>query len=705
MKIKILLLFTVLIAYFTLIPSFASAASNTFHEVSSESEIEDTLFQAIVNREESLKIRYNGSADNIMNIVRTARDNAVKRDSYEESAISVISGFNVSNFADHADISFDNFQYYTTRAQEEYVNQEVERIISEIINNQMNDDQKVKVIHDYITTHIQYDETLAMYTAYSALHDGKTVCNGYVQLAYKLLNYAGIETQIVKGLLNVNGQTKDHTWNLVKINNLWYHLDVTLNDTAPGSANGNIAYGYYNLSDAEIKLTHQFISSDYPQANKKYSYSGGTSRGSSGSGIPTTVTGVIIDAVTGKPIVGADVTLYYANTDRNKINGKTPDTVVPLPDIDGFKPINNINPQLNDASGAYGFMVFPTSDYYIVATKEGYEAYQSPTISVKQDLVKWDFKMNQTITGVKRLAGLTRVDTSLEIAKANYTSKLSSVVLATAENYPDALAGSVLAYKLNAPILLVGRTETDQEKILAYLKSNLETTGTVYILGGTAVVSAEMEAKVAAGGFNQITRLGGIDRYETAIKIADELGIKTGTPIVLVYGENYADALAISSSAAGMQSPILLVQKEGLSDAVQQEIAKIKPSKVYIIGGEGVISATVESQVAQITSLEKTNIVRIAGADRYATSLAVAQYFNLSGQSVCIATGNNFPDALAGSVYAANYNAPIILADGTLSDQVMNYLKDRTTTGATLFGGEAVVSQNIEQQIGRLIGK
>ncbi len=107
-----------------------------------------------------------------------------------------------------------------------------------------------------------------------------------------------------------------------------------------------------------------------------------------------------------------------------------------------------------------------------------------------------------------------------------------------------------------------------------------------------------------------------------------------------------------------------------------------------------------ESQVEQITSLDKTNIVRIAGLDRYNTSLAVAQYFNLSGQSVCIATGNNFPDALAGSVYAANHNASIILADGNLSDQVMIYLKGMKITSATLFRGEATVSKDIEQQLG-----
>lgn len=309
-----------------------------------------------------------------------------------------------------------------------------------------------------------------------------------------------------------------------------------------------------------------------------------------------------------------------------------------------------------------------------------------------------------TVSSVQRLFGQNRVDTALAIAKASYTGTLSNVILATADNYPDALAGSVLAYKLNTPILLVGSSDTDQEKVLDYMKSNLDPAGTVYILGGSAVVSIAMESKVTASGFANITRLGGNDRYDTSVKIANQLKVKTGTPIVLAYGENYPDALSISSIAAEMQYPILLVQKDGLSDAVKNEIATNKPTKVYIIGGKGVIGATVESQVAQITSLDKANIVRIAGTDRYETSLAVAQYFNLSGQSVCIATGNNFPDALAGSVYAANHNAQIILADGNLSDQVMNYLKGKKLNGATLFGGEAVVSKDIEQQLSQLIG-
>jgi putative cell wall-binding protein len=264
---------------------------------------------------------------------------------------------------------------------------------------------------------------------------------------------------------------------------------------------------------------------------------------------------------------------------------------------------------------------------------------QSPTISVEQDLVQWNFKMNKPLKGIKRLSGESRVDTALAIAQDNYTAKLKSVVLSTAANYPDALAGSVFAYKLNAPILLVGNTEAEQQKILDYLQTNLDGSGEVYILGGSGAISQEIENKISAAGFSKITRISGTNRSETALKIADQMGVPVGTPLILVNEADYADALCISSSAAAVQSPILLVGKDGLSAEVKAKMAAIKSQKVYLIGGEGVLSQTLASQVAEATGLEQSNIIRIGGEDRYATSLEVAQYFNLAGKNACLATG------------------------------------------------------------------
>jgi len=684
--------------------------------------------------------------------------------------------------------------------------------------------------------------------------------------------------------------------------------------------------------------------------------------------------GIITDAATGKIISGVNVTLYYADTDQNKAAGKTPNTVVQLPSIDGFKPNNNADPQVSDSSGAYGYMVFPNSDYYIIATKDGYAEYTSPTISVGQDIVKWDFKMNaitvtydgngstsgsvptdsnnyaqvasvtvlgntgnlvkngytfvgwntaadgsgisytagstfavgssnvilyaqwtanqthtvtyngngdtggsvpsdinnyttgaaitvlgntgnlvktgytfvgwntaadgtgtsytvggtftmnssnvtlyaqwmanQTYTltytagangsiigttpqtvpsgasgtpvtavpntgyyfvywsdgntsvtrtdsnvinnvdvtasfapiiissgghggggysvpvpvptpvptpnpiptpvpvtptiSVTRLSGANRIDTAIAIAKATYTGQVSDIILATADNFPDALAGSVLAYKLSAPILLVGSSSDDQNKVLDYLKNNLTTSGAIYVLGGSSAVGYDMVSQINAEGFTNITRLGGTDRYETASKIADALKVKAGTPVVLAYGENYPDALSISSVAADMQYPIFLVNGDSLTSEVAQQIISINPTKVYIIGSQGAVSQSVQDQVTKLTSLAPSNIVRLGGTDRFETSLAVAQYFDQSGKDTCIATGNNFPDALAGSVYAANANAPIILTDLTLSDDAIAYLKTRKMTGVTIFGGQSVVSKDIEQELSQILAK
>ena len=306
---------------------------------------------------------------------------------------------------------------------------------------------------------------------------------------------------------------------------------------------------------------------------------------------------------------------------------------------------------------------------------------------------------------VIRLVGTDRIETALKIAQATYPGKIPNAILATADNYPDALAGSVLANQLNAPILLIGSSEADQEKVLDYLKSNLEPEGTVYLLGGTGVIDKSFEDELSTNGINKISRLAGADRYETSAKIADQLGVKTGTPLVLVSGENYPDALSVSSIAAQNQYPILLVSKDGISDTVSQAMAAIKPDKVYIIGLEGAISPNTEKQVARITGLTSEDIVRIGGADRYATSLAIAKYFNSDIQTVCVATGNNFPDALAGSVYAAKQKAPIILTDSTLSVQTLSYLESGKPSGMAIFGGEAAVGKDIEQQLNQLLNQ
>ncbi len=413
--------------------------------------------------------------------------------------------------------------------------------------------------------------------------------------------------------------------------------------------------------------------------------------------------GVVTDEATGQPENGVQMNLYYADTQRNIATGVKPNTLVPLPTLDGFAPNNNQNPQLTTGGGIYGFMVFPNTDYYIVASKAGYLTATSPTIAVGQQIVHWN--MNLHAVGAERLAGLSRVDTALAIAKADYSNPVTSVVLVTAGNYPDALTGSVLAQKLNAPILLVGTSATDQAKVISYLQSNLTTSGTVYILGGTGAVSQNVFDQIKAAGFSNIERISGADRYATSVAIANTLNVAQGTPVVLASGLNYPDALAVSSVAALKGYPVLLVGKDSIPANVAQEIGTIKPSKIYIIGLDGAVGPAVDTQAAQAAEIAASDVVRIGGADRYATSLAVAKYFNLNSNMVCVATGSNFPDALAGSVYAAEHNADILLAGNNLSNAEQSWLQSCKPSGVTIFGGTGAVSSNVEQRLTQVIGQ
>ncbi|WP_028608613.1 DUF7601 domain-containing protein [Paenibacillus harenae] len=109
--------------------------------------------------------------------------------------------------------------------------------------------------------------------------------------------------------------------------------------------------------------------------------------------------GIITDETTGATIEGAEVTLYYADTPKNTANGIVPGTKVTLPAIPGFAPNDNASPSQNsDANGAYAYMVFPNTDYYLVVTKAGYETYTSTIISVGLDIVRYDIQMKPIVS-------------------------------------------------------------------------------------------------------------------------------------------------------------------------------------------------------------------------------------------------------------------------------------------------------------------
>ena len=206
---------------------------------------------------------------------------------------------------------------------------------------------------------------------------------------------------------------------------------------------------------------------------------------------------------------------------------------------------------------------------------------------------------------------------------------------------------------------------------------------------------------------NNITvkRIAGTSRFGTATKIANEVNSKP-TEIFFVYGFNYADALSVSAVAAIKKAPIIYLNKDGNIDADTAKYLKSVKGTVknaYVIGGEGVISNAMMNKAASALGLKAgSTIRRIYGANRYSTCIAVNKSFQglFTGNAVCVATGTDFPDALAGGVLAAKNKSPLLLADKSLSSEQTSYLKTKKPTQLIAFGGSAAVPNSLIYNIG-----
>ncbi|MFD3157692.1 cell wall-binding repeat-containing protein [Haloimpatiens sp. FM7330] len=308
---------------------------------------------------------------------------------------------------------------------------------------------------------------------------------------------------------------------------------------------------------------------------------------------------------------------------------------------------------------------------------------------------------------VQRIYGKNRIQTSVQIAKEldkerKSGEKLSNVIVTSGYGFADALAGSVLSKKLDAPILLIGKNLNDSKDTVNYIQSNLDKNGKIFILGGNGVVSDVFVTKFKALGYKNIQRICGKNRIETCSKIVNEFNVKTSTPLVIVNGNSFADALSISAPAAIEGYPILLSNKTTIPENIKKIIKKVQPSKIFVIGGQGVLNNNIEKQAKGLCS--KAKIVRLCGKDRYETSLKVNEFFN-NGESIVLASGQNYPDALAGSALASKLNASLLLINDSSLNKQINFIDKNKVDSVFLLGGESVISKKVKNAVDNKITK
>lgn len=315
----------------------------------------------------------------------------------------------------------------------------------------------------------------------------------------------------------------------------------------------------------------------------------------------------------------------------------------------------------------------------IVPERRGYKfiGWDQDATEVKEDMTISALYEIIIAEETDRLFGSARYSTAVAISQKGWpTSK--AVVLSTGLDFPDALAGGPLAYKENAPILLTKPATLHPETKKEIIRLGAEK---VIILGGKGAVTVEVEEELRGMGL-VIDRIGGKNRFDTAFLIAKRLPSERA---VIANGFNFPDALSVSPYAAKNGIPILLTKADDIPTETAN--ALIGKKQTIVVGSIGVISNKVMSQLLMP--------VRHGGKNRYETGKEIILNLPMGMEKAYVATGKDFPDALAGSVLAAKYNAPILLVSGTSIPETTEELIT-PYAAFTILGSKGAVSDDVK---------
>ncbi|HEX5590622.1 MAG TPA: cell wall-binding repeat-containing protein [Candidatus Limnocylindrales bacterium] len=300
------------------------------------------------------------------------------------------------------------------------------------------------------------------------------------------------------------------------------------------------------------------------------------------------------------------------------------------------------------------------------------------------------FVVDNTVMPV-RLGGADRYATAAAISKATYAPGVPVAYVASGLGFADALAGAPAAGTAGGPLLLVQPTF-----IPAVIAAELTrlAPAAIVVLGGPSAVSDAVLAQLDGYTTGTVTRIGGADRYATAAAISAAT-YAPGVPVAYVAsGFGFADALAGAPAAGTAGGPLLLVPGTVIPNVVVAELTRLAPARIVVLGGTGVVSAGVQSQLDAYTA---GTVTRLGGADRYATAAAISAATYAPGVPVAyVASGLGFADALAGAPAAGTAGGPLLLVPGTaIPASIATELNRLNPAKIVVLGGSAVVSETV----------
>ena len=294
----------------------------------------------------------------------------------------------------------------------------------------------------------------------------------------------------------------------------------------------------------------------------------------------------------------------------------------------------------------------------------------------------------------QRVAGTDRYETSARFASRTVQAFRPVTYIATGADFPDALASGPASGFERSPVLLVQR-DSIPPGVDAELRRIRP--GHIVVMGGTNAISDAVYNKLrgyAIGG-DPIHRESGVNRYHTAALVSRNT-YDPGVGVAYVAtGERYADALAGGAAGARNKAPLLLVQQNGIPFDTGEELARVKPQRIVVLGGPSAVSHEVLVQLAQYSG----NVTRVAGNDRYETAalLARQEFGSLIGGLV-IATGANFADAVAAG--AAGFPVLLVPSTGAAPASVKAALDALAPLGVLVMGGPNAVSDTTLASLG-----
>jgi hypothetical protein len=222
------------------------------------SDVQDTVYEGIVNHNENLTFKFNGDKREFYKGISKSINKAMNKDVYYAL---LCDGFNIkTEYKGDNEITANvALSFNETKEQSECADNILKRIEQDIFTDGMSDYDKVLAADQYLRQNLTYDEALKNRLPYESLITGKTVCQGYAMLMYRLLNDSGVDCKIVIGYLSGVG----HSWNKVKLDGNWYNVDTTNND----ANNSDI---FLLKSDKTMKKNGFIEEGDYPQAVADY---------------------------------------------------------------------------------------------------------------------------------------------------------------------------------------------------------------------------------------------------------------------------------------------------------------------------------------------------------------------------------------------------------------------------------------------------